>query len=252
MKSGTLRRFTLATLLLIIGVYVAHVHMQPPYPAAPTAPQHLTAVVVDAPSKYPAYPHAVVKFGVHSLADLQAAKDAGLLPADFNVSAAKFTSMGHDTMMRVTFKAADGSIHWSRNSVLIKAGEPIVTDGKYTLLLRCGNMIAGIVPGDVPVSDVPTDWDIPPLAAAPVAPNVPDAPLPPSTPAPPIYTSFPPPPQQPGPPVVCCVGFPPSSPIPPTPPRHVTVDAGDTYGVVLLTVLVLVLVFAFYKLRLPQ
>ena len=240
----------LFAVLLGVGLYIAHVRMQPPYPVAPAAPQQLTAVVVtDGPHKYPAYPHAVVKYGIHSLADLQAAQAAGLLPADLNVGAAKFGTMNHDVMMHVTFRAKDGTIHWSKNAVLIRAGEPVVTDGKYTLLLRCGNAIVGIVPGDAPVSDVPTDWDIPLLPVADL-PNVPDAPLPPSAPMPPVFGSFPPPPQQPGPPpIVCCAGFPPSSPIPPSPPRHVTAASGDTFGVVVIAVLALILALAASKNR---
>ena len=36
----------LFTVLLGVGLYIAHVRMQPPYPIAPAAPQHLTAEIL--------------------------------------------------------------------------------------------------------------------------------------------------------------------------------------------------------------
>ena len=60
----------------------------------------------------------------------------------------------------------DGKIYWTKHKVLVHKGERILTDGKYAILMRCGNLILLDIDLANPTSDVepsPTDLgDVPP------------------------------------------------------------------------------------------
>lgn len=67
------------------------------------------------------------------------------------------------------------TIYWTKTKKLIRAGEPIITDGQWAILMRCGNMIA-LTP------QTPTENTVPPNEIYPPSINiipVPDVPSPP-------------------------------------------------------------------------
>jgi hypothetical protein len=237
-------RVTVAILLVLIlwiGASIILIRIVRAMPTIrPAPPSHLkTFITTTQAPKHLIYPYSVIPGGIHSFDELGRAHDNGFLPVGFDINKAHFTTLDHDVMTHVTFRNSDGSVYWSKRAILIRAGERIVTDGHFTLLLRCGNEIAVIVPGDVPTQDAPVDADIP--MEQPVA-SVPGDPLPPDTilpsdpaPIPVVGTPLPSPPGiTPGIPIyACCAGLPPTSPIPPVqpiPPR-VSVPDGD-HGVV--------------------
>ena len=240
--------------LWIAGVYFAVRSARTPE-THPKPPSHLRTVVRDTPRALEQPSHRVVPEGIHNFAALLDAHNAGLLPAGFDMAKAHFFFIAHDELVHVTFKK-DGKIFWSRRPILIHAGEFAITDGVYTVLVRCGNQILETLPSTAPTQEIPTGDTIPfetPIGAT--EPN--DGPLPTnpllpivSTPVPLPWTPLPEPPiGTPGIPIICCAGFPPSSPIPPSPPRHVTAASGDTFGVVAIAVLALILALAAYKSR---
>jgi hypothetical protein len=111
--------------------------------------------------KYPVYPHSVLPGGIHDAADLQMAYRGGFLPADFNLRTARFIKIPEAFCTYVTFRDTDGQIVWSKRKLCIRAGELAITDGKYTLLGRCGNRIAMSVPAGALVQTIPIGIDIP-------------------------------------------------------------------------------------------
>lgn len=136
---------------------VPDIHRQDP-------PSHIRARVNPIPQpvlKYPVYPHSVLPGGIHDAADLQRAFQGRFLPADFNLSNARFIRISKPFCTYVTFRNKDGQIVWSNHKICIRAGEVAITDGKYTLLGRCGNRIAMSLPTDAPAQMAPIDLDIP-------------------------------------------------------------------------------------------
>jgi hypothetical protein len=117
-------------------------------PAAPTA-RH------DADSSRLVYRHSVVPGGVYSDGELRAAMRHD------PVVAAHFTTLGrtrlrteivtNDRMVYVSYRKGD-DIYWTRNKVLLRAGETILTDGRTQIRTRCGNCIS-----DAPVTPVAAD-----------------------------------------------------------------------------------------------
>ncbi|MGA8491777.1 MAG: hypothetical protein WB711_15225 [Terriglobales bacterium] len=111
--------------------------------------------------KYPVYPYSILPGGIHDAAALQMAYKGGFLPADFNLKNARLIRVSKAFCTYVTFRDKDGQIVWSKHKICIRAGELAITDGKYTLLGRCGNRIAMSLPRDAPVQTAPVDLDIP-------------------------------------------------------------------------------------------
>ena len=108
-------------------------------PAAPAEHQ-------DAASPRLIYRHSVVPGGVFSDGELRAAMRHD------PVVAAHFTTLGrsrlrteivpHDRMVYVSYRRGN-DIFWTRNKVLLRAGETILTDGRTQIRTRCGWKCAG-------------------------------------------------------------------------------------------------------------
>jgi hypothetical protein len=101
------------------------------------------------------YRHSVVPGGVFSDGELRAAM------RNDPVVASHFTTLGrtrlrteivpHDRMVYVSYRKG-GQVYWTRNKVLLRAGETILTDGRTQIRTRCGNCIS-----DTPVTPVAAD-----------------------------------------------------------------------------------------------
>jgi hypothetical protein len=109
----------------------------------------------DAGSDRLVYRHSVVPGGVFSDGELRAAM------RNDPVVASHFTTLGrtrlrteivpHDRMVYVSYRKGD-QVYWTRNKVLLRAGETILTDGRTQIRTRCGNCIS-----DTPVAPVAVD-----------------------------------------------------------------------------------------------
>jgi PEP-CTERM motif len=72
------------------------------------------------------------------------------------------------------------SIYWTKKTKFIPAGEPVISDGKWAILMRCGNLIA--LDPQYPITDSPEPQDLyppPPVYVVDAPPEVPYAPPPP-------------------------------------------------------------------------
>lgn len=170
-------------------------------------------------------PYSVVPGGVHSLDDLERAKGSGLLPSDFDMSKVQFKLLDRDMDVHVTFMK-DGKLHWSSRTIHVKAGEPVFTDGKYTILTRCGNLISFIVPKGADTQEIPSDGTIA-VTQPTESGDFSSVLYPPESFTTPgqTYESMPGPPGFPSGGIVCCAaGY--------TPPR-LTVPDGDDPGLLL-------------------
>jgi hypothetical protein len=129
-----------------------------PFEAIPSSAESTPAVHAeqqDEVSSRLIYRHSVVPGGVFSDGELRAAM------RNDSVVAAHFTTLGrtrlrtevvpHDRMVYVSYRKGN-DIYWTRNKVLLRAGETILTDGRTQIRTRCGNCIS-----DAPVTPVATD-----------------------------------------------------------------------------------------------
>jgi hypothetical protein len=60
---------------------------------------------------------------------------------NFDFSKQRQFTIDKDMDIYMSFRVGN-DIRWTKKKVHVKAGESAVTDGEYTILLRCGNMIA--------------------------------------------------------------------------------------------------------------
>jgi hypothetical protein len=156
----------LVTLTLWIGVSVILVSAMRSAPVIhhslpPSHSRALASLIPTVLVKYPVYPHSIVPGGIHDAADLEVAYRGGFLPADFDMKAARFTRISKALCTYVTFRDKDGEVVWSKHELCLREGELAITDGKYTILARCGNRIAATVPPNAPVRTIPIDLDVP-------------------------------------------------------------------------------------------
>lgn len=102
-------------------------------------------------------------------------------------------------------------IYWTKNPRFIPAGEPILSDGVWAVLVRCGNLIA-LQPQE-PTLNAPEPADLyPPAPTDPAAPVITET-VPPSIYAPTTFDMKPPQPPVLTPDCLSCVTF--EIPIPP-------------------------------------
>ena len=128
---------------------------------APTAPD-----LIKIRETEPTFGHPMVRGGIHTYAELvqNAKKYIG-----FDLEHAHFTTLNHSRFAYVSYQVA-GVVFWTKKPRFIKAGEPIITDGHFIILQRCGNMLS-----DEPVPDtLPNE----PLDIYPQAPPDDQAPVP--------------------------------------------------------------------------
>lgn len=130
--------------------------------------------------------------------------------------------LDHPLDVWVSFRKGP-NIFWTHNSIMVRAGNWVITDGARSFLMRCGNEIswAPRFPAEsVPPSELetPVDQDLetpftfstPHPGVPPVGTTPPGAPVPPLGPEPPSS----PPPGGP----CCIVGIPVPPPVSPLPP----------------------------------
>jgi hypothetical protein len=155
----------LSAAVIVAAVFVTATAFRPdptasvePYEALPPSVEITPAVPAerqDAGSSRLIYRHSVVPGGVYSDGEVRAAMRHD------PVVAAHFTTLGrsrlrteivpHDRMVYVSYRKGN-DIYWTRNKVLLRAGETILTDGHTQIRTRCGNCIS-----DAPLTPVADD-----------------------------------------------------------------------------------------------
>ncbi len=163
-KTVTIALFFILTLWVGASVILLSAFRAMPeirHPEPPSYTREKASQIPPPALKYPVYPHSVLPGGIHDAADLQMAYRGGFLPADFNLRNARFIRISKAFCTYVTFRDKDGQIVWSKHKICIRAGELVMTDGKFMFLGRCGNRIAMSSPTNAPVQMAPIDLDIP-------------------------------------------------------------------------------------------
>jgi hypothetical protein len=188
------------------------------------------------------YPYSVIPGGVQSAGELRnaIANDSVVRAhyADFAVANTRIERMGKPQAFYVSYRIGE-NIFWTKNAILLKVGETVLSDGVHMARTRCGNRLS--VAPVAPISKiepVPAAMELAGpavLLASNAAPaELPFAPIPltaiatppPVPSAPPIGIFLPLPPFFP----IGASGTPgsPGAPIPPTPPSGTTPPSGPT------------------------
>jgi hypothetical protein len=124
-------------------------------------------------SRRPVFPYSVIPGGVANAKELTAAAAQDPLVAqhyaDFRLGQAHTTRLDRPTPMYVSYRLNE-RIYWTRNPVLIPAGETLISDGENLARVRCGNRLSMIQAKPVSLSEPPrekleTPGFIPPLLA---------------------------------------------------------------------------------------
>jgi hypothetical protein len=232
----------ICVICLVIAIDRRNWHRSPTQAQKPALASSLVErITVPYPrSKYPIYPHSLVPGGVHNIAELRdVLHDKAIADQfpDFDLSQAHLVRLEKDRLAYVSFRK-NGKIYWTEKPILLRAGEIIITDGRYSIRAQCGNGISFVpmVPTegtDLASLEIPD----PPVASDPPGftstlyptppPNIPIGGGPPGPHSPPPGGGVIPPPPcincSGSPVVIGCVNC---DPLPTTPPTTVP-DIGD-------------------------
>jgi hypothetical protein len=119
------------------------------------------------------FPYSVIPGGVRDAHELNAAvaKDPVVAEhySNFNVARAHTIRLDRPTPMYVSYRLND-HVYWTRNRMLIPAGETLITDGENLARVRCGNRLSALAIkpvslGEPPVENLENPAYIPPLLA---------------------------------------------------------------------------------------
>src|SRR6266542_2797296 len=122
------------------------------------------------------YPYSVIDGGASSVDELKnrMARDPVVAAhyADFAIDRTRVERLNQSRLAHGSYRIGN-SVFWTRKTVVIKAGEKVLTDGLHVARTRCGNQLAD-KPGDVsPLEPAPGAMDVPlksgPAASSPLA-----------------------------------------------------------------------------------
>ena len=142
-----------------------------------------TAVVNSSPSTFDldasvvtrrtVFPYSIVPGGIRDSQELNAAiaKDPVVARhyTDFQLAKAHTIRLERSTAMYVSYRLND-HVYWTRNRMVIPAGETLISDGENLARVRCGNRLSMIAAKPVSLAEPPrekleTPAIIPPLLA---------------------------------------------------------------------------------------
>jgi hypothetical protein len=203
----------LATILLCVVSIIFHKRHTEAVPATavPVAPSVVSAVsaVHSRALRRPVYPYSLIPGGVSGVASLKAAMASDpRLAAQFPGFAFSRARVIHlqGRLAYVSFRK-NGQVSWT-NKLQRLADDDVITDGTYTIRMRCGNGVSYLpqVPTDpaitsdlldtpIPGASVPNAPDVPQLTGTPAGPQIevdalpppPAGQLPGVAPLPPVY-----------------------------------------------------------------
>ena len=152
-----MKKYFTLIFMILLSLFMVHVlantrpHIQRPAPV-----QHLQVTVDDVPGN--SCGHAVVCGGVNSSDKLAAAMRDPIVKALY----ARLGKLSYGKTNRAYFAydsyRIGNKIYWTKHARFIPAGEPILTDGTWAILLRCGNLIS--MESETPVLDTPEPQDL--------------------------------------------------------------------------------------------
>ena len=95
----------------------------------------------------PVFPYSIVPGGVRDAHELQTAAAGDPVVAqhysDFRISQARTLRFEHPLAMYVSYRHAD-RVFWTKNRMLIPAGETLISDGENLARVRCANRLSRI------------------------------------------------------------------------------------------------------------
>src|ERR1700722_2049126 len=139
------------------------------------APDENGQRTLSAPSqpRRPIFPYSIVPGGVRDARELQSAASHDPVVAkhysDFRIAAARTVRLEKPLEMYVSYRR-NNQVYWTRNRMVIPAGETLLSDGENLARVRCGNRLSAIAAKPVSVSE-PTKEElstpnfVPPLMA---------------------------------------------------------------------------------------
>jgi hypothetical protein len=120
----------------------------------------------------PIFPYSIVPGGVRDARELQSAASDPVVAqhySDFRITAARTIRLEKPLEMYVSYRR-NNHVYWTRNRMVIPAGETLISDGENLARVRCGNRLSAIAAKPVSVSE-PTKEElntpnfVPPLMA---------------------------------------------------------------------------------------
>lgn len=251
-------------LVVLVVFLVSHamrresaIQLQPPSPVVSTPalePFQRTPLAI---ANRAIFPYSIVPGGVRDGRELQRAASSDPVVAqhyaDFRLSLARPIRLDHPLAMYVSYRR-NNHVFWTRNRMVIPAGETLISDGQNLARVRCANRLSPIAVKPVAETE-PSKEDlnepsfVPPLIAewAPggdiaelPSPGTPANAMPPITPPGPSTSNTPPPPILPP---ILIPGVPPFVPLTPGPPPVVTPEP-SSFGLLLAGTLLIWLLAA--------
>ena len=121
----------------------------------------------------PIFPYSIVPGGVRDARELQSVASHDPVVAqhysDFRIAAARTIRLEKPLEMYVSYRR-NNNVYWTRNRMVIPAGETLISDGENLARVRCGNRLSAIAAKPVSVTE-PTKEElntpefVPPLMA---------------------------------------------------------------------------------------
>ena len=112
----------------------------------------------------PVFPYSVVPGGVHSVDELRNAIATDAIVADhykgFDLSKAHVERLTAPRFAHVSYRLGE-HIYWTRNPLVLPAGERVITDGTNIARTRCGNQVAIQAGATSPAEPSPLVLDTP-------------------------------------------------------------------------------------------
>src|ERR1700739_3345347 len=104
----------------------------------------------------PIFPYSIVPGGVRDAGELQSAASHDPVVArhysDFRIAAARTVRLEKPLEMYVSYRR-NNQVYWTRNRMLIPAGESLISDGENLARVRCGNRLSAVAAKPVAVSE---------------------------------------------------------------------------------------------------
>jgi hypothetical protein len=124
-------------------------------------------------STRPIFPYSVVPGGVRDAQELQKAAAADPIVAahyaDFRIAKSRTIQLDRPVAMYVSYRR-NNRVFWTKNRMMIPAGETLISDGENLARVRCGNRLSPVAVKPVAVTDpdneeLETAEFVPPLMA---------------------------------------------------------------------------------------
>jgi hypothetical protein len=104
----------------------------------------------------PIFPYSIVPGGVRDARELQSVAFHDPVVAqhysDFRIAAARTVRLEKPLEMYVSYRR-NNNVYWTRNRMVIPAGETLLSDGENLARVRCGNRLSAIAAKPVSVSE---------------------------------------------------------------------------------------------------